>query len=582
MAGQKIEDLLNLALDATQEEREKSLELDVGYDPIEREWDVIVKYTVSLDNVRNVAVRLTDLLNEYAIVTVKESRLSELAALREVEYIEKPKRLFFQTADGRRVSCIDEVQEARFSLFGQGVLVAVIDSGIDYMLPDFRNEDGSTRILALWDQSAAPRQEEGEAPPAGYAEGTEYTRERINAAIEAPSEAQRRRIIPGTDTSGHGTSVAAIAAGNGGGESRYRGVAPRSSLLVVKLGVPRTDGFPRTTELMAGIDYAVRKSLEYRMPLVINISFGNTYGAHDGTSLLERYIDDVANLGRTCICVGAGNEGNAAGHTAGRLGRYESVAVQLGVQERQTAMNLQIWKNYADQIRITIITPSGAGSDPIQEIRGTQRLRIGPTEILVYYGEPSPYSLAQEIFIDLLPVETYIASGVWTILLEAGEVVDGRYQMWLPSEAALNQGTGFLFPSEEDTFTIPSTASRVITVGAYDARTFTYADFSGRGREGEGYRTKPDLAAPGVNVMTRMPGGTVEAVTGTSFATPFVTGGAALLMEWGIIKENDPYLYGEKIKAFLRKGARKLPGLSLYPNNQVGYGALCVRDSIPE
>ncbi len=281
MAGQKIEDLLNLALDATQEEREKSLELDVGYDPIEREWDVIVKYTGSLDNVRNVAVRLTDLLNEYAIVTVKESRLSELAALREVEYIEKPKRLFFQTADGRRVSCIDEVQDARFSLFGQGVLVAVIDSGIDYMLPDFRNEDGSTRILALWDQSAAPRQEEGEAPPAGYAEGTEYTRERINAAIEAPSEAQRRRIIPGTDTSGHGTSVAAIAAGNGGGESRYRGVAPRSSLLVVKLGVPRTDGFPRTTELMAGIDYAVRKSLEYRMPLVINISFGNTYGAHE-------------------------------------------------------------------------------------------------------------------------------------------------------------------------------------------------------------------------------------------------------------------------------------------------------------
>ena len=281
MAGQKIEDLLNLALDATQEEREKSLELDVGYDPIEREWDVIVKYTGSLDNVRNVAVRLTDLLNEYAIVTVKESRLSELAALREVEYIEKPKRLFFQTADGRRVSCIDEVQDARFSLFGQGVLVAVIDSGIDYMLPDFRNEDGSTRILALWDQSAAPRQEEGEAPPIGYAEGTEYTRERINAAIEAPSEAQRRRIIPGTDTSGHGTSVAAIAAGNGGGESRYRGVAPRSSLLVVKLGVPRTDGFPRTTELMAGIDYAVRKSLEYRMPLVINISFGNTYGAHE-------------------------------------------------------------------------------------------------------------------------------------------------------------------------------------------------------------------------------------------------------------------------------------------------------------
>ena len=582
MAGQKIEDLLNLALDATQEEREKSLELDVGYDPIEREWDVIVKYSGSLDDIKALSVRMTELLNEYAIVTVKESRLSALAALPEVEYIEKPKRLFFQTADGRRVSCIDTVQGGRLSLFGQGVLVAVIDSGIDYMLPDFRDEEGRTRILALWDQSAVPRSDRGEGPPPGYALGTEYTREQIDEAIAAPGEAEQRSIVPSVDTSGHGTSVAAIAAGNGGGESRYRGVAFRSSLLIVKLGVPRAEGFPRTTELMAGIDYAVRKSLEYRMPLAINISFGNTYGAHDGSSLLERYIDDVANLGRTSICVGAGNEGNAAGHTTGRLASYETKDIELGVQPRQTAMSIQIWKTYADQVRILLITPSGVRSDPIQEIRGTQRMRIGPTEILVYYGEPSPYSLVQEIFIDLLPVETYIASGVWTIRLETGRIVDGRYQMWLPSEAVLNPGTGFLLPSEEATFTIPSTASRVITVGAYDALTFTYADFSGRGGAGEGYRTKPDLAAPGVGIMTRAPGGTVTAVTGTSFATPFVTGGAALLMEWGIIKENDPFLYGEKIKAYLRRGARQLPGFAAYPNNQVGYGALCVEESIPD
>lgn len=581
MAGQKIENLLNLALDTTQEEREKSLELDVGYDPIEREWDVIVKYSGSLDNIRALASGVTELLNEYAIVTVKESRLADLAALTEVEYIEKPKRLFFQTADARRVSCIDPVQDTRLSLFGQGILVAVIDSGIDYMLPDFRDEEGRTRILSLWDQSAAPRQDLGEGPPPGYALGTEYAREQINEAIAAPGEEERRAIVPSMDTSGHGTSVAAIAAGNGGGESRYRGVAPRSSLLVVKLGVSREEGFPRTTELMAGIDYVVRRSLEYRMPLAVNVSFGNTYGAHDGTSLLERYIDDVANLGRTSICVGAGNEGNAAGHTAGRLESYETKEIELGVQSRQTAMNIQIWKTYADQVRISLITPSGVRSDPIQEVRGTQRMRIGSTEILVYYGEPSPHSLSQEIFIDLLPAETYIAPGVWTILLETGRVVDGRYQMWLPSEAALNPGTGFLLPSEEDTFTIPSTASRVITVGAYDALTFTYADFSGRGGQGEGYRIKPDLAAPGVGIMTRVPGGAVTAVTGTSFATPFVTGGAALLMEWGIIKQNDPYLYGEKIKAYLRKGARQLPGFDRYPNNQVGYGALCVEESIP-
>lgn len=566
MAGQKIENLLNLALDATEEERERSGELETGYDPIEREWDVIVKYSGSLEKVRETAVRVTPLLNEYAVVTVKESALPALADLPEVEYIEKPKRLFFQVADGRRVSCIDAVQDGRLSLSGQGVLVAVLDSGIDWTLPDFCHADGTTRILALWDQSS----------------GTEYTKEEIDRALKAGTEAERYGLLPVADSSGHGTSVAAIAAGNGGGDVRYRGAAPGSSLLVVKLGVPRADGFPRTTELMTGIDYAVRKALEYRMPLALNISFGNTYGAHDGTSLLERYIDDVANLGRSCICVGAGNEGSAAGHAQGRLASGETTAVELAVQERQTAMSIQIWKTYADEVQLSLITPSGTRTGPVRRSAGAQRIRIGPTEILLYYGEPSPYSLLQEIYIDLLPADAYIAAGTWQIVLEAERVVDGRYQMWLPSEAVLNEGTGFLRPSEEFTFTIPSTASRVITAGAYNGRTFSYADFSGRGGEGEGYRTKPDLAAPGVGVVTRVPGGGTAAVTGTSFAVPFVTGAAALLMEWGIVRGNDPYLYGEKMKAYLRSGARQLAGPGAYPNNLVGYGTLCAGDSIPE
>lgn len=566
MAGQKIENLLNLALDATEEERERSGELETGYDPIEREWDVIVKYSGSLEKVRETAVRVTPLLNEYAVVTVKESALPALADLPEVEYIEKPKRLFFQVADGRRVSCIDSVQDGRLSLSGQGVLVAVLDSGIDWTLPDFCHADGTTRILALWDQSS----------------GTEYMKEEIDRALKAGTEAERYGLLPVADSSGHGTSVAAIAAGNGGGDVRYRGAAPESSLLVVKLGVPRADGFPRTTELMTGIDYAVRKALEYRMPLALNISFGNTYGAHDGTSLLERYIDDVANLGRSCICVGAGNEGSAAGHAQGRLASGETTAVELAVQERQTAMSIQIWKTYADEVQLSLITPSGTRTGPVRRSAGAQRIRIGPTEILLYYGEPSPYSLLQEIYIDLLPADAYIAAGTWQIVLEAERVVDGRYQMWLPSEAVLNEGTGFLRPSEEFTFTIPSTASRVITAGAYNGRTFSYADFSGRGGEGEGYRTKPDLAAPGVGVVTRVPGGGTAAVTGTSFAVPFVTGAAALLMEWGIVRGNDPYLYGEKMKAYLRSGARQLTGPGAYPNNLVGYGTLCAGDSIPE
>ena len=182
MESQKLENLLNLALDATEEEREKSLQLDTGYHPIERTWELIVKYSGSLNDVRDLADRVTELMNEYAVITIKESRIEKLASLPQIEYVEKPKRLFFQVADGKRVSCINEVQGTRFSLFGQGVLVAVIDSGIDYTLEDFRNADGTTRIRSFWDQSIRAR--EGENAPDGYGVGVEYTREMINAALK--------------------------------------------------------------------------------------------------------------------------------------------------------------------------------------------------------------------------------------------------------------------------------------------------------------------------------------------------------------------------------------------------------------
>ena len=306
MTSQKADNLLNLALDATEEERERSLELDVGYNPVDRQWDLIIKYSGDLGAVRELADQVVELQNEYAVITIRESLIEALASLVQVEYIEKPKRLFFQVANGRRVSCIDEVQGTRFSLYGQGTLVAVIDSGIDYANADFRNEDGTTRIRALWDQSVVPG--ENGLPPEGYAIGVEYSAAQINEALNAGSEAGMRAAVPSRDTSGHGTAVAGIAAGNGRGSRgrQYRGVATQSELLVVKLASPRKDGFPRTTELMQGIDYVIKKALEFQMPVAVNISFGNTYGAHDGTSLLERFIDDISNLWKSSISIGTG------------------------------------------------------------------------------------------------------------------------------------------------------------------------------------------------------------------------------------------------------------------------------------
>lgn len=134
----------------------------------------------------------------------------------------------------------------------------------------------------------------------------------------------------------------------------------------------------------------------------------------------------------------------------------------------------------------------------------------------------------------------------------------------------------------ETTLTIPSTASGVISVGAYNDSNLAYADFSGRGFTRQTRQVKPDLAAPGVDIITAKAGGGYEAVTGTSFAAPFVTGSAALLMQWGIVDGNDPFLYGEKVKAYLIRGARHLPGYTEWPNERVGYGALCVEESIPK
>lgn len=564
---QKIENLLNLALDATPEEREKSPVLMVGYDEADQRWDIIVKYTGNIQRLEDEEVRITELSNEYAIINLPESRIDELSSQVEIEYIEKPKRLYFSVNQGKAASCVSALQTAQYDLFGQGIIVAVLDSGVDYAHPDFRNEDGTTRILALWDQTAAG------TPPEGYRIGAEFTREQINEALAASSAQERYRMVPSRDLTGHGTGVLGIAAGNGrasGGQ--YRGMASRSDLLVVKLGLPRPGSFPRTTELMQAVDYAIKKAIEFGKPIAINLSFGTVYGGHDGTSLLETYLNDMSNIWRTTILAGTGNEGSAAGHTSGVLETGRMQEVEVGIAPGEASFNIQLWKSYVDEMGVFLFHPSGESIGPLRETLGPQRYRMGDTELLMFYGKPSPYSASQEIFLDFLPVRDFVDSGVWRVRLVPGRIVDGRYHMWLPSEGAVNIGTRFYRPSPDVTLTIPSSAAKLISVGAYDSRLMTYAPFSGRGYTRGNHFVKPDLAAPGVDIMTTAPGGGYRPMTGTSFAVPFVTGAAAMLMQWGIIDGNDSFLYGEKVKAYLRRGARQIPGFAQWPNPQMGYG----------
>lgn len=590
MDSQKNEDLLNLALQTPEAERERSLELNVGYDEQEKAWEVIVKYHGSLQGLARWGIVVEEMIAGYAILTVPESEMDRLAEVEEIEYVEKPKRLFFSDLSGNTASCYAPGSQIFRELTGRGVLVAVIDSGISYDNWDFRNTDGTTRILYLWDQVL----------------DREFDAAQINEALAAGSRAAAEQIVPSIDTSGHGTAVAGIAASNGGLQgSTYAGMARESSLLIVRLGAPRENAFPRTTELMRALNYVAKKAVELRMPVAVNLSFGNTYGAHNGTSLLERFIDNVSEIGRSVICVGSGNEGASGGHVGGSVrlerggnqqptnwvnqtdtnvaGRDVQVEMTVGAYER--GLNVQLWKEYTDRFLVTLTSPSGERFQVDTDRPGKQIYRLQQTQILLYNGEPAPYMTPQEIYFDFLPAvgTQYLDQGVWTFILHPVRVTTGNYTFYLPSSSVRSADTRFVRTTPDVTLTIPSTAGNVITVGAYDPVYEAYADFSGRGylyQEQVNSRTsdtyvKPDLVAPGVGVIAPNRDGGYSPVTGTSFATPFATGAAALLMQWGIVMGNDPYLYGEKVKAYLRKGAQPIRGVAEYPDSRAGdYGII--------
>lgn len=576
MADQKIENLLELSLDVDENTREKSENLQVGYDRENKKWEVILRYTGDVEILKSQYDGYVSLLRGYGIVSVTRQQLNELSQNPYIEFIEKPKALSFAVYEGKLVSCIPPVQRPPFSLTGAGVLVGVVDSGIDIFHPDFRNADGTTRIVGLWDQTLTPKMELGELPPKGYTSGVYFSQEKINEVLQGGTAS------PTVDISGHGTHVAGIAAGNGmASQGEYRGVAYEADLLIVRLGRPADSGVPQTAQLMQGIDFCIRMGIERSQPLALNLSYGNNYGSHTGTSLLETYLDAVSNIGKNTICIGSGNEGNLGRHAAAVLEMGREHQIEFIIAPGEYNLAIQIWKQYADSFEIRLQSPSGEELVLGESLQGMYRYILDGTELLWYFGEPSPYSLSQEIYLELLPVglATGIRSGIWKMILIPKRIVQGSIDLWMPSGSSVNEDTGFLISEVERTFTIPSTALKPITVGAYNGNTDSYASFSGRGYAVGGV-SKPEIVAPGVDVISCSPGGGYVRRTGTSMACPFVTGSAALLMEYGIVRGLDPYLFGQKVKAYLIGGARQLPSFDSYPNDTIGWGALCLRDSI--
>lgn len=590
MDSQKLENVLNLTLQTEKNDRNFESDTNVGYNQITNSWELIVKYNGDLTFVESLGGTYEELILGYAILVIPEEKISELVQRPEIEFVEMPKRLYYSLLESKRVSCVFQLTTIPYELSGKNVLVGVIDSGLDMTDKDFQKEDGTTRVKYFYDQTTH----------------REWSEQEINEALVRQRNGMESETLP-IDVSGHGTAVTKIAAGNGNGSGeRFRGVAYESDFIIVKLGTSVNDSFPRTTQLMSGLTYVVKKAVEMNLPIAINLSFGNTYGSHDGTSILERFMDNVSEIGRCVICVGSGNEGTTAGHSGGFLGARETTKQEFSVGEYEKGLSIQLWKNYVDTFQVSLIAPGGQSVE-IDTVGLGKRVNVlGQTEILTYVGEPFPYSVNQEIYFEFRPVNNngYLDSGLWAVRIEGEKIVYGRYDLYMPSGVSRSADTRFFTPTPEATFTIPSTALKVVTVGAYNAKGDTYASFSGRGfllNEGEKNRlviqnVKPDIAAPGENLIiskkiaTYLPYPlnrateeyTIETVSGTSFATPLVTGSAALMMEWGIVKGNDPYLYGEKVKAYLINGARKISGIPNYPNSKVGWGALCVENSLPK
>ncbi len=550
--SEKFDNALNLALQTGEEVRERSDNLNLAFAEESGHWEVIVKYYGSLEGLLERGISVEYLLGDFAILQVPGQEMAYLGTVKEIEYAELPRRFFYQAIDVKAESCFYPLIRGAEGLDGAGILLAVLDSGLDLGNAEFQNGDGTTRVAYLWDQQR----------------GEEYNREQLDELLQ-----QGAIPLPGTDITGHGTAVTGIAAGTG------TGLAPGVELLIVKLGTEQGNGFPMTTQIMRGLDSVIRKALQLERPLVINLSFGNTYGPHDGTGLLARYLDTVSGIGRNTICVGTGNEGDTGGHVNVELSARN--VIQLSVAEYEPNLSIQMWQNFADELTFAIYSPAGERIPLPPGIEdGKYEVITGNTRLLIYFGMPTPYSVRREIYIEMLPEgRNYINGGLWELEIEGREIVSGKLDMYLPSKESRGEGTVFLKPTPEETLTIPSTAQMVISVAGYNSVYDSYAPFSGRGYVAGASAlltySKPDIAAPAVDIPAPgIYGGGAE-FTGTSFATPIVSGAAALLMEQGIVKGEDVYMYGEKVKAFLQKRARREPG-EQYPESRLGWGKLCV------
>lgn len=522
--------------------------------------EITILYRDSAENIKGIIESLggifIDLGFNFAIVRIPIDKLIELATNKSIQYIELPKNLYESDVDSNRAACIPRAIDS-YGISGEGVLIGFIDSGIDYTHPSFMNDEGTTRIEYIYDLSSG---------------GNIYNKQIINEAIKSNNPFS---IVPSIDNTGHGTHVVGTACAGGKINPRYFGAAPKSSIAMVKAsrGVSIL-----SSQIMQGLKFLLDKSKELNMPLVVNISLSTNNGAHNGSSLLEQYIRTIANLERISIAVAAGNEGDTGHHVGGELKVLQKESFNIASDENTVVINIYI--SILPDISIKLTSPSGAISSSIKVQEGYFQGNIGQDRYDIYVAGPKPFELNSEIQIILSTNTDYLIGGVWSLEIQKLNNYEGKYSIWLPVSEGLNPKTKFLEPNQFNTLGIPATVDNIIAVGSYNYITNNLSTFSGRGSENDSCIIRPDIVAPGENIVGPTPNGGYDSKTGTSMATPHVAGICALIMEWGIVRGNDPYLFGQRLKYYLVKGANRARSDIKYPNPLWGYGTICAFDSL--
>lgn len=471
---------------------------------------------------------------------------------------------------------------------GAGVIVGFVDTGINYTDSLFRNVDGSTRIIGIWDQTnnsdnSNNIENETAKPFSAFSAlyGTQYTAEEINLALNSDNPAS---IVPTRDENGHGTFLASIAAGNRDERAGFSGAAPQASIAMVKLKPAKQylrdfyliqDGAEayQENDIMMGVSYLYFLARKYSMPLVVCIPLGTNMGSHMGMSRLGQYLNQVSLSNGSAVITAAGNETGARHHFRAVMDAdTDEVTAELRVGEREAGFSMELWAENMGAYTVGFISPTGEVAREISiPLRGenTVSFLLEQTQITVYTQIADVSAGSQFIF---MRFENPM-SGIWRILIRNSLDIRETFHIWLPVRGFISDETYFLRPDPDTIITDPGNARYPITVTAYDHTKNSIYIHASRGYSLSG-RIKPDLAAPGVNILgASVSGRRLTRMSGTSVSAAHLAGAAAILLNWGVLNANYPYLNTPVLKSIFVRGAQRNPALT-YPNREFGYGTL--------